>query len=185
MNVQKIEKAARNRLSEKRFRHTKGVADCAKKLADRYHADPDLAVAAGYLHDMEKEASLDQMLELTKNLDLDEMTKSSRSLLHGPAGAEFARKEFDIDDAIYDACFYHTTGKAGMTLLDKIICLADYMEPSRNFEGVEEIRALAETDLDLALVKGLDSTISFLIQKGQMIHPNTILARNDLLANKV
>ena len=54
MNVQKIEKAARNRLSEKRFRHTKGVADCAKKLADRYHADPDLAVVAGYLHDMEK-----------------------------------------------------------------------------------------------------------------------------------
>ena len=92
------------------------------------------------------------------------------------------KTQFGIhDEEILDAIRYHTSGRDQMTLMDKIVCLADYMEPGRDFPGVDLIRELAERSLEKALVAGFDSTISFLLAKGKRIYPLTILTRNDLI----
>ena len=179
--MHEIESFIKERLSAKRFDHSKGVAKCAEKLADCYKADRTGAYIAGLLHDCAKELPLEEMISLTKGVDLEPMVFESKNLLHGPAGAVLAKKHFDITDDIFDACFYHTVGKENMTLLTKIIFLADMIEPSRNFEGVEEIRKLAFEDVDRAVVLAIDTTLKFLVKKGAKIYPGTIKARNFLI----
>jgi predicted HD superfamily hydrolase involved in NAD metabolism len=102
--------------------------------------------------------------------------------LHAEVAAFVAEQEYGINDPeVLDAIRYHTSGRVGMTLLDKIVCLADYIEPGRNFPGVDRIRELAEHNLEQALVAGFDSTITFLIEKQKVIFPLTVLARNDIV----
>ncbi len=92
-----------------------------------------------------------------------------------------ARYVFGEPDEVYEAIFWHTTGKADMTLLDKILYIADYIEPNRDFEGVERLRRLAYTDLDQAMLLGVESTIQEMEERGVPVHINTILARQWLL----
>lgn len=169
------------KLGEKRLNHTLGVAKCARMLAFRFGADPDKAYIAGLLHDIEKEDSIGNMLRFCKDLALDKELLESRALLHGPAGAEYARKTFLVSDDIYSACFYHTTGKENMSLLEKIVYLADYIEENRVQPGVNEIREMAKTSLDKAVLLAMDNTISYLNKKGMKIYKKTIDARNYLL----
>ena len=113
----------------------------------------------------------------------DEMTLSSKALLHSVAGAYLAKEIYNIDDEIFDAILYHTTGKEDMCLLTKIIYIADYIEPMRCFDGVEEVRKLAFSDIDAAILKSCSNVIIHTVNKGSAIHPNTINARNYLLMN--
>lgn len=183
MNYDEIIK---NTLDEKRYLHTKGVVNTAIQLADKHGADKEKASIAAYLHDYAKPLKYEESLMLIDKFGiiLDEETLENKELLHAPLGMMIAKYEFGIDDEeILDAIRYHTTGKENMPLLTKIIYLADLIEPSRNFDGVEKIRELAFKDLDQALIVSMNNTIIYLIQKNSVIHSDTYTARNYLIRN--
>lgn len=166
----------------KRVPHVIGVEEEAAKLARRWGADPVLARRAGVLHDCTKYLELPEQLELcqTYGVELDEMERQAVKLLHAKTGACIARAVFGEPDAVYQAIFWHTTAKADMTTLEKILYVADYMEPNRDFEGVERLRKLAYEDLDKALLLGVEMTIREMEEKKRVIHPKTIQARDYL-----
>lgn len=185
MKIEKIKKDLEKSLSGKRYRHSGGVADMGKHLAKLYGADPEKAYLAGWVHDAAKELSLADMqtiIPMDSPLRQDEPMFTSRALLHGPAGSLLIESRYGIEDTeIQSAVRYHTTGRVDMTLLEKIIFLADYIEPSRDFPGVETLRKLAEKDLDKAVLAAYDSTISHLLEQGAYIYDLTFLGRNDLV----
>ena len=103
-------------------------------------------------------------------------------LWHAPVGAYLVEKEAGITDReILDAIRYHTTGRLGMTLLEKVVYLADYIEPGRHFPGVDEVRDIAKKNLDIALIQAVKNTIVFLMKKNQAIYPDTFQTYNDLI----
>ena len=163
-------------LSKKRFKHTLGVVESATHLAKLYGVDVEKARLAALLHDCAKELPLQDMQNLVKSESYD------GNLLHGLAGMIRAKKEFSIsDDEVLEAIRVHTTGKVHMSTLDKVIFLADYIEPNRDFPGVDELRNVSELDLDKAVLLGFDNTIIHLIEQNLSIYPLTILGRNDVL----
>ena len=166
----------------KRVPHVVGVEEEVAKLALRWGADPVLARRAGVLHDCTKYLELPEQLELcqTYGVELDELERQAVKLLHAKTGACIARAVFGEPDAVYQAIFWHTTAKADMTTLEKILYVADYMEPNRDFEGVERLRKLAYEDLDKALLLGVEMTIREMEEKKRVIHPKTIQARDYL-----
>lgn len=170
--------AVKSKLSEKRLKHCENVANEAVKLAKLYGADEKKAYLAGFAHDAAKEITLEEMNELTLHLDLDDHIRSSKALLHALAGACYLKKTFNIAEDIYNACFYHTMGRPDMTVLEKVVFMADYIEPNRDFEGIEEIRALAYEDIDQAIVKAIDSTLTHLMKTNKKIYYKTVLTRN-------
>jgi len=180
--MNKIIDFLKNNLKQSRYEHTMGVRDEAVKLARHYGADEGKAETAALIHDCCKNKSLEELVSLANelNLPLDEMQRESTALLHGPVGAVFAKNYFKIEDSeVIDAVACHTTGKADMTLLDKIIYLADYIEPNREaFEGLEELREIAYVDLDKAMLKALNMSVKHVKSKGALVHPDTLAAIN-------
>lgn len=173
----------KGQLPERRFKHTVGVMETAVALAKLYGADEKKAELAAIFHDYAKYRSREEMEKviLEENLPRD-LLEHNIELWHAPVGAVLVEKETGIsDEDILNSIRYHTTGRAGMTLLEKIIFLADYIEPGRNFPGVDEVRALARENLDFAMIKALANTISFLLEKRQLIYPDTIHTYNDLI----
>lgn len=185
MTLKTITDFLKDNLSEKRFLHSVGVAQTAQKLAGIYSADIEKAYLAGLIHDCFKEKALQEMLDVIgrNNGIVDDIAKKSPALLHGVAGAYFAKENFTPDEDIFDAIYFHTFGKANMNLLTKIVFIADYIEPNRNFYGVEEVRNLAFTDINKAIIKACGNVIIHTVNKGLVIHPNTVEARNYLLKN--
>lgn len=183
--IDKIKEYLEENLSKKRYTHTLGVADEAVKLAKVYSADEDKARIAGLLHDCAKEIKADEAREMLcgkYGIVLDSVTVNTPKLLHAPLGACIMQSEFGIcDPQILDAVKYHTTAKANMGILTKIIYIADYIEPNRDFDGVEELRELAYKDIDKAVLTGLNFTLGELLEDGHMLHPDTVHARNYLL----
>ncbi|MEK0312918.1 bis(5'-nucleosyl)-tetraphosphatase (symmetrical) YqeK [Cohnella sp. 56] len=183
MDRELLIEAVKRQMPEKRYRHVAGVVDTAYVLAQRFGGDPDKAWLAALLHDYAKAWPTDRMERIIREQGLPaELLDYDKELWHAHVGAWAVREELGIEDEeVLDAVRYHTSGRERMTLLDRIVCLADYMEPSREFPGVARIRELAEHRLNEALVAGFDSTIGFLIERGKTIFPLTILARNDLV----
>jgi len=182
--VESIKRKLKEKLTEKRYIHSVNVMEVAVKLADKYNADRDKAAVAGILHDCARCMKYEDAVNLSKsyNVLVDEETIKQIELLHGPLGEAIARNEYGIDDKeILSAIRYHTTGHGNMTLLEKIIYIADYIEPARNFECVEEARKLAFEDIDRAVLFSLDNTIRYLLLKGALIHGYTIEARNSII----
>ncbi|XEC96775.1 bis(5'-nucleosyl)-tetraphosphatase (symmetrical) YqeK [Paenibacillus tarimensis] len=183
MNREAIIAAVKEQMPERRWRHTEGVMETAVELARRFGADPVKADLAAILHDVAKYWPVDRMetaiREEGKYLDV---LKHDKALWHAHAGAYTAKRDFGVEDEeVLDAIRYHTSGRESMTLLDKIVWLADLIEPGRDFPGVNDIRGLAEHGLDEALIAGFDTTVVFLLQKRKRIYPMTVLARNSLL----
>ncbi|GIO35918.1 HD domain-containing protein [Paenibacillus antibioticophila] len=170
-------------MPEKRWRHVEGVMTTSVSLAKRYGADPEKADLAALLHDLAKFWPMERQEAVMLEHGLQpELLQYDRQLLHAEIGAYVAEQEYGIrDEEVLNAVRYHTSGREQMTLLDKIVCLADYIEPGRNFPGVDQIRELAEHNLEKALICGFDSTISFLLQQGKIIFPLTVIARNSLI----
>lgn len=184
MDNRVIAEVVKASMSSRRYKHTIGVAETAVKLAALYRADSNKAETAALLHDIARETGDIEMLELCRerNIEVDEIEKNTAGLLHGKVAASIAHERFGVsDEEVLDAIRFHTTGRRHMTLLEKIIFIADMVEPGRNFPGVEELRQLAIKDLDRAVVAGIDSTIRFVIERGLVIHPKSIEARNTLL----
>lgn len=159
----------------KRHAHILGVEETAVELAKRWGADPVAARRAGILHDCTKYLSLEEHLDICRKAGIvpDELEAKSAKLLHSKSGAAQARMVYGESDEVYWAIYWHTTGKADMSLLEKIIYLADYMEPNRDFDGVDELRRLCGTDLDAALQMGLEMSVADLTERGVPIHKNT------------
>ena len=176
----------RAQMNEKRYQHTLGVADTARQLAIQYGADPQKAELAGYLHDYCKCWPVDKMREVLLRHDLpQELLNGEKELWHAFAGAIVIQNELGVTDVeILQAVRYHTTGRTGMSLLEKVVCVADYIEPNRSYPGVDNIRQLAHEDLDAALAAALGGTIQFLIDKKQSVYPLTLHAYNDLVSRK-
>ena len=115
---------------------------------------------------------------------LDDLERQAVKLLHAKTGACVARDVYGVDDDVYEAIFWHTTGKADMTLLEKILYIADYMEPNRDFPGVERLRELAYQDLDQAVLLGNEMSIQEMEERGLPVHPNTVRSRDWLRSKR-
>ena len=178
LTVQQLRPIALSYLKAKRCAHVLGTAATAVKLAEKYGADVHRAEVAGLLHDCTKKLSMPEQLALCEKygIALDELEKKALKLLHAKTGAALARDVFGADDEIYNAILWHTTGKANMTLLEKVIYLADYIEPNRDFDGVEDLRKVVWEDLDKGLEMGLAMTVEEMEQMGNPVHHNTLQA---------
>lgn len=180
-NLKKYEKEIRDRIGEKRFLHTLRVRDTALELAKIYEVDQEKAEVAGFLHDCAKIRDHDELIKAAKEAGLlltKEMIKAPQ-IIHSYLGAIYARDLYGIEDEdILNAITYHTTGRANMSHLEKIIFLADYIEPMRNFDGVEMARQLAKKDLDAAMYFALNNTLKFLVDHDTYIVSTTVTARN-------
>lgn len=163
---------------EKRRPHVLGTSQTARALALRWGADPDHAARAGILHDITKALGPKEQLHICQNYDmvLTELQRDNPKLLHAKTGAAVARAVFGECEAVCTAICWHTTGRANMSLLEKIIYIADYMEPNRSFPGVEILRSLVETDLDAAMFEGLDQSVRCLRKLGRIIDPDSLAA---------
>jgi predicted HD superfamily hydrolase involved in NAD metabolism len=179
-----IEKKLEKMIGRKRLLHSIGVADVAADLAMIHGCDREKAETAGLLHDCAKALTPEDMMKLaaSEGLAIDEDERLEPGLLHAPVGAIIASKSFGVEDRdILRAIARHTTGDSEMTCLDKIIYLADAIEPERTFPGVDELRELSRRDLDEAVLMLQERTINRLLHRRTIIHSRTIAARNDLL----
>ena len=169
-------------LKPKRIPHVLGCEEEAVRLARRWGVDEDEARTAGILHDITKKFERDAQLILCKEYDIitDNIEKAEWKLLHAKTGAAVARDIFGVSDAVYSAINWHTTGKEDMSLLEKVIYMADYIEPTRNFEGVEALRAMSYQDLDQAMIMGLTMSVEDMTARGIRPHIKTMEALNFL-----
>ena len=170
-------------LKPKRMPHVLGTEQEAVRLVRRYGGDETQARIAALLHDCTKKLDMAQQLALCERygIMLDELEQKALKLLHSKTGAAIARDVFGVEDDVYSAILYHTTGKPDMTLLEKIIYLADYIEPTRDFPGVDELRKTVYEDMDKGLLMGLTMTIQEMEEMGNPVHHLTRDARDYLL----
>ena len=173
----------KSKLTPTRLYHSICVAEQAEKLAKIFGENSKKAYTAGLVHDIMKYASPEEMIDLIQSdgVSLSESEKKATKILHAPAGEVYLRKKLGVTDKdILSAVKYHTTGKENMTLFEKIIFVADLTSAERNYPDVEEMRHLAETDIDKALLKGLAFTIEKNARKNRPIHLDTVKAFNYL-----
>lgn len=189
MTLEQMKQELEKRLKPSRFRHSLGVAETAMKLAKRFGADEEQARVAGLLHDCAREFRNEDMVKEAekRGIAIGEVERSMPLLLHADIGAVRVRELYGVEDpAISQAIARHTVGGLEMTVLDKIIWYADMIEPGRDFPGVDELRELGRTaSLDAMLLAGLSHSIVFVVEKGHLIHPVTVLARNEILLNQM
>ena len=167
---EEMRKSILSRLQGYRYEHSLGVERAAIMLAEKYGEDPEKAGTAGILHDITKYLSPQEQLNLCGKYGIIPCT---------------ARVEYGAPEDVCEAIACHTTGKNHMTLLDKILYLADYIEETRDFPGVDKARELAQIDIDSALLYCYDQTLTELVARGKLIHSDTIAAYNDMIRQGV
>ncbi|MGM9902325.1 HAD superfamily hydrolase [Enterococcus sp. 10A9_DIV0425] len=172
------------RMSERRFTHVLGVEKMAVALAEKYSCSPEKASIAALTHDYAKERPDEEFILVIKRDHFDPaLLEYGNAIWHGIIGATFVERELGItDEEILQAIRVHTTGAAEMTLLDKIIYVADYIEPGRTFPGVQAAREIAMVDLDEAVAFETKHTLAHLIEQEQKIYPKTIETYNRWVA---
>lgn len=180
--LERLRPVALSCLNHRRIPHVLGTEQEAIHLAERWGADVDKARRAALLHDCTKKLNLPEQLAVAERfrVPLDDMERREIKLLHAKTGAGIAETVFGTDEEITSAIRWHTTGRAHMTLLEKVIYLADYIEPTRSFPGVETLRKVCYEDLDAGLRLGLDMTIGEMESRNAPIHPKTLEARDAL-----
>ena len=178
-----MRKGILSRLRGYRYEHSLGVERAARRLAEQYGEDPDRAGTAAILHDITKHLSPQEQLNLCEKYGIIPcaVEKSEPKMLHGKTAAAIARAEYGMPEEICQAIACHTTGRNRMTLLDKILYLADYIEETRDFPGVDQARELAKTSIDRALLYCYDQTLIELVTRGKLIHSDTIASYNDMI----
>ncbi|MBQ2785270.1 MAG: nicotinate (nicotinamide) nucleotide adenylyltransferase [Oscillospiraceae bacterium] len=187
LSMEKLETVVTTLLKPNRISHVLGCRDTAVELAGRWGADETDAARAALLHDVTK--ALPPRLQLTLceeyGIMLDAFSRKNPKTLHALTGSLVADRIFGENDAVVNAIRHHTTGKADMNLLEKIIYVADYMEPNRNFPGVERLRSLAFSNIDEALKLGLEMTLALLKKQGREISPESQEALNWLTRKEI
>lgn len=186
MNLDTIREATRRQMPDLRWRHTLGVVDSAIELAKKYGGDAGKAELAALLHDYAKAWPIERQAQVIRDQGMPlELLDHDKELWHAPVGAWAVQDELGIEDEeVLDAIRYHTSGRERMTVLDRIVCLADYIEPGREYPGVERVRRLAGQNMTEALIAGFDTTLAYLLEKGKRIFPLTVVARNGLIEER-
>ena len=171
-------------LSPERIPHVAGCEEESLRLAERWGVDPDDAREAAILHDITKKLSFDENIKVLEEhgVCVGTLEHAGEKLLHSKTGAMLARSVFGVSDGVADAIMWHTTGRAGMSALEKVIYLADYIEPERDFAGVGALRELAYSDIDDAMKMGLSMSIADMKERGIMPNRTTFDALSDLLS---
>lgn len=190
--ITRINKDLKEVLSEKRYNHSIGVMKKAEELAKIHGENINKTKLVGLAHDIGKELSENEMIQYTKenNIEVDEIEKINIGLLHAKIGADICYKKYGFSIDMQNAIKYHTVGNLNMDLLSKIIFVADKIEDGRNYKDEDKskdlklAREIAITNIDKALLFEIDCSIKYTIQKGKLIHPDSILIRNKLLINK-
>ena len=170
----------KSNMTEDRFEHCIGVSKTAQRLAELNQYDEDKAALAGFIHDYAKQVSVEEYREVIKTKGFDQdLLNWNRSIWHGIVGTYFIQRDLKITDSeILTAVRRHTTADVEMTTLDKIVFMADYIEPGRSFPGVEEARKITYANLDKGVGYQLAHTLEFLIEKRDKIYPRTLDAYN-------
>ncbi len=180
-------KLLKERLVEKRYIHSLNVADSARELAERYGYDTDKAYFAGLVHDIMKNATEEEQLQIMEKggIILSRTEKNNPKLWHAMAGEAYLRTEMGItDNEILSAVRYHTTGRAGMSLLDKIVYIADYISVERDYPDADVMRELSKEGLDEAALYALKYSFASLSAKEKLIHTDSVEYYNELIINK-
>lgn len=187
LSMPELERTVSGLLDPKRVSHVLGCRDTAVRLARRYGADPADAARAALLHDVTKAVPPFLQLKLCEKYDIivDDFYRENPKTLHAVTGAAVARHIFGEGEAVCDAIAWHTTGRPGMSVLEKILYVADYMEPNRSFPGVEALRTAADESLEEALLLGLELSTSVLKQEKRQIAPASQQAMAALKGRKV
>lgn len=175
LSVEELRCVANSMVKAKRLAHIRGTEEEAVRLAARWGADEELMRRAGILHDCTKYFPLKEHLAICDQygFPLDEMERHSEKLLHSKSGAALAQHVFGQEPVVCQAISYHTTGRAHMSLEEMILYMADYIEPNRAFDGVEEMRVLAYQDLKAAMLMGVEMSMEDMRERNQAIHANT------------
>lgn len=171
----------KSRLNEKRYYHSLCVAKEAERLAEKYGGDAEKACLAGLLHDITKNAQDEEHLKIFREFGiiLSDVEKNAKKLWHAMSGAEYVKHVIGISDPdIIDAIRYHTTAKADMSLLAKILYLADFTSKDRDYEDVDIIRGYVDESLEKAFVYALQYSITDLVNQGRAVHEDTVRAYN-------
>ncbi len=179
--------ALKAHLNPDRLYHSLNVAEEAKRLAARYGADERKAYTAGLLHDIMKNTSKEELLKFFKEngIILTKTERVSPKTWHAIAGEAYCKRVLSVTDAeILSAVRLHTTARAGMTLLDKIIFIADFISADRDYPGVERMREKAYVSLESAMLEGLQFTITELLENGWAVHEDSLAAYNELVINQ-
>lgn len=177
----------RSHLGDYRYVHSLNVAASAKTLAEKYGGNPDICYVAGLLHDVLKEQPRDEAEAFFKDngVELSPVEANAQKLWHAMAGAVYIKKNYpELPAEIADAVRYHTTGKANMTLTEKILFTADFISADRDYPGADDMRRRAEVSLECAMTEGLRFTVAELSEKCVPIHPDTVDAYNYILLNR-
>ena len=172
----------KSRLNEKRYYHSLCVADEAVRLAKKYGANTEKAYLAGLLHDITKNASAQEHLHIFNSFGimLNSVEQNAEKLWHAISGAAYVEHLLGIDDReIIDSIRYHTTARGNMTLLDKVLYLADFTSIDRDYDDVDVMRKLVDKSMNEALLYALSYSIKDLISSGRVLHLDTINAYND------
>lgn len=182
-----IKKTLKDLLGDNRYEHCLEVSKMAVKLAKKYDADEYKAEIAGLLHDITKEISAEEQLKIILNskIDLNEIEIHTKKLWHQISGMAYARDVLNVEDEdVLNAIRYHTSGRGGMSLLEKIIFVADYISNDRDYNGVKELRKLAEKNLEETMVECMAFTIDELVKEHRIIIEDTINAYNMAIMQK-
>ena len=165
-----------------RRQHTENVVKTAQKLCERFGGDGEKATVAAWYHDLARNLPAEELDERVRQWGLDENIIGRPNLSHSKVACEMMKRDFGIEDEeILAAVAFHTTGRAGMSLLEKIVFLADAIEPARDYPGVEEIRKATELGIDEGCLCSLENTIEHVKEQGRYMDPDTIEARDDFL----
>lgn len=186
ISIAMLEKEMENILSPFRFQHSLGVMKKAGELATLYQVDVEVAKLTGLAHDIAKEMSDQELLLFAQvhNLNIDQIELANPTLLHGKVGAMIVGEKYNFTKEMQDAICFHTTGRENMTMLDKIIYVADKIEDNRK-KVPPEVRELATQNIDVALKYFYTVAIEKAIHKDKLLHPLTIEARNSLLLEQL
>lgn len=182
-----LEKSLHGHVKGERLAHTYRVLDTARQLAKRWGAPEQTVAVAALMHDWAKQMPAVKLLEeaQARGLITDPVEAAAPHLLHGPVAAALLQEEGLVTDPVaLEAIRWHTTGRAGMGLVEQIVWLADYIEPGRSFHGVEPVRSLAQTNLTEALVAGLAQSIRFILERRWPVHLASVSAYNGLVQQK-
>ena len=183
MKLEEIKNIVKQRLSEERFHHSECVMMKCIELAERFKYDQEVAAKVGIAHDIAKEIPTEEKLKYVEenNIKIDEIERTNTSLLHAKIGESIAIKELGFTKEMGQAIRAHTTGIPNMTLLDKILFIADRTSEERGFPDIEYLNGLLEKSIDEAVLYIIDKKIMLQIERKAQIHPDSIIARNAIL----
>jgi len=184
-NFKELKEIVKLKMSLKRFTHTLGVVEMSEKLAKMYNADIEKCKTSALLHDICKEMDMEYIKSICKSNFMSELSEEdleNNEILHGFAGAYYVKNELGIDDKeILSAIKYHTVGAKNMTLVEKIVYIADAIEYGRNYPSVAKIREETFKSLDKGILMEIEHKEKYLESIGKKSHPNTEKLKKELL----